>query len=95
MEHMKYFIFVGELGLPTPIIFCSSLSHYRVARNLLNPHNWDEEGDMLMKIISAGFVILDDQDGIMCYGQSSTLDGIQCRGQEDSDLINMMLGRED
>ena len=93
MEHMKYFIYTGELGMPTPIIFSAALSHYQVANNLLNPHNWDEAGDLLMKIISAGFVIL-TEEGMMCYGQSSTLDGTQCRPVEDSDLINMMLGME-
>ncbi len=94
MDHMKYFIFIGEFGLSRPIIFDSGLSHEQVAKTLLDPHNWDDEDEFKNKIISAGFVVMDPlgNDGLLCYGRSTTMD-ISSRGDIDAELINRMLGK--
>ena len=91
MGHMKYIIFKGDWGLSRPVIFDSGLSHMEMVRNVIDPLEWETETELKHKILSAGFVILTD-DGIQCYGRSETLD-LGSREEQDSNMINRMLGR--
>ncbi len=91
MDHMKYLIFRGDWGLARPIIFDSGLSHLQMAVNVIPSAQWETEQELKHQILSAGFAIITDE-GIQCYGRSTTLE-LGSRGQEDSDMINRMLGR--
>lgn len=44
------------------------------------------------KIVSAGFVAMENDGLLMCYGESESI-GIKSRPEEDSVLANTMFGR--
>lgn len=88
---MKYIIYKGDWGLIKPVIFDSSIGHFEMAVKVISSAYWETEGELRHLIISAGFVIWTD-DGVQCFGRSTTLD-LSSREEEDSNMINLMLGR--
>ena len=93
MVHMKYMIIKGAYGLELPIIFDQTIGHLNMAQNIVDPNRWATEGELKQSILSAGFVIINPDGGVQCYGESVTL---EIRSQEgDSDLINKMLGQDE
>ena len=80
MGQMKYII-VDNGQWDAPVIFDESTQHFTMAANTPGT------------VIAAGFVRF-TTDGLECYGQSISL-GIASRGEEDSKMINKMLGVSD
>lgn len=77
MKQMKYII-VDNGMYDAPVIFDIGVDHFDMARNIVG------------QVISAGFInILDGR--IHCYGESHSL-CVKSRPEEDSNLINSMLG---
>lgn len=78
MREMKYVIIESFYG-ERVYIFSNSESHADVANKVLG------------KPISAGFCRFHPREGIVCYGESTTL-GIKSRPDIDSRMVNRQLG---
>ena len=80
MKQMKYII-VDNGQWTAPIIFDEGTQHFAVAANTPGT------------VISAGFIRFTPK-GLECYGDSFSL-GIASRPEEDSKMINNLLGVRD
>lgn len=80
MNKMKYIV-VDNGSWIDPYIFSEAVQHFEMASNI--------HGD----VISAGFVYW-TPNGLECYGESISLD-VKSRPEEDSKMINKMLGASD
>jgi len=82
--YMKYIV-SDHLGYEAPFIFPSEISHQNFAMMFMNiDHN---------RLISAGRVIIDSENDIVCYDQSLTLK-LKSRPEIDAALIMKMLNSE-
>lgn len=80
MKQMKYIV-VDNGALEAPVIFFEGVQHVEMATNIPG------------KLVSAGFVQF-TPTGLECYGMSVSL-GVAARPEEDSRIINKMLGVSD
>lgn len=80
MNEMKYII-VDDGMMEKPVIFDDATDHSQMASDLFG---------FKKDVVSAGFVSF-SKDGLQCYGRSVSLN-IKSRPEEDSKLINRMLG---
>ena len=85
---MKYIIF-KQLNEEFPVLFPSIIKHSDMAEALLK-----EEVLVPMYLVSAGFIRgrTYDEQGIVCYGDSMTLN-LPSRPQ-DTSIVNKFLGLE-
>jgi hypothetical protein len=78
MAKAKYIIL--DHGIPEPIVFSDTLTHFDVAFALGGKN----------KVLGAGFCYIAD-DQYVCYGTSTSLK-IDSRGEKDSEVLNRRLG---